>query len=118
MADVKGDLHISNEVIADIVCNAALECYGVVGLSEPGAAPASAAAQPKILSMGKSRRGVVIAPTDNGIAISVYVVLEYGLNISVVTQNLRDRIQFLLSTFVQAPVESIEIYVAGIKVRR
>ena len=35
---VSGDLHIANDVLADIAGNAAMECYGVVGMAAPNVA--------------------------------------------------------------------------------
>ncbi len=35
---IPGNLHVANDVLADIVGNAAMECYGVVGMTAPNAA--------------------------------------------------------------------------------
>ena len=32
---IPGNLHVANDVLADMVGNAALECYGVVGMAAP-----------------------------------------------------------------------------------
>ena len=32
---IAGNLHVANDVLADMVGNAALECYGVVGMAAP-----------------------------------------------------------------------------------
>ena len=37
-AQIPGNLHVANDVLADMVGNAALECYGVVGMTAPTAA--------------------------------------------------------------------------------
>ena len=34
---IPGNLHVANDVLADMVGNAALECYGVVGMAAPSA---------------------------------------------------------------------------------
>ena len=112
MPEIKGNLHVSNDVIAEIVGSSVLECYGVVGLSDP------AASTIKILPTSRSRKGVTVTKGEDGVIVSVYVVLQYGVNINVVTQNVRDRVAFVLDTFVQVPVDSIELHVTGIKVRK
>ena len=114
MPEIKGNLHVSNDVIAEIVGSSVIECYGVVGLSDPSvSAPAI-----KILPTSRSRKGVTVTSGDNGIVVSVYTVLLYGVNINVVTQNIRDRVAFVLDSYVQVPVDSIEIHVTGIKVKK
>ena len=35
---IPGNLHVANDVLADLVGNAAMECYGVVGVCAPNAA--------------------------------------------------------------------------------
>ena len=112
MAEVKGNLHISNDVIAEIVGAAVIDCYGVVGMSD-----ASSSNNIKILTASRARKGVTVTAGEEGIKIDIFVVLKYGVNIAVVTQNIRDRVVFLLETYVQAPVESIDVHVTGIKVR-
>lgn len=114
MPEIKGDLHVSNDVIAEIVGSSVIECYGVVGLSDPTASSSVV----KILPTSRSRRGVTVSGGQDGVIISVYAVLLYGVNINVVTQNIRDRVAFVLDSYVQVPVESIEIHVTGIKVRK
>ena len=53
---IPGNLHVANDVLADMVGNAALECYGVVGMAAPSAADGIA----KILPASRLRRGVVV----------------------------------------------------------
>ncbi len=114
MTDVKGNLHISNEVIAEIVGSSVIDCYGVTGMSDP----TTSAPTIKLLTTARSRKGVVVENGQKGVIVTVYVVLQYGVNIGVVTQNIKDQISFALSTYVQVPVESIEVHVTGIKVRK
>ena len=52
---IAGNLHVANDVLADMVGNAALECYGVVGMAAPNAADGIA----QILPASRLRRGVV-----------------------------------------------------------
>ena len=32
-SEIDGTLHVANDVLADIVGNAAMECYGIVGMT-------------------------------------------------------------------------------------
>ena len=112
MAEIKGNLHISNDVIAEIVGSAVIECYGVVGMSDP-----TSSSSIKLLNANRARKGVVVTADEEGVQIHIYVVLRYGVNIAVVTQNIRDRVSFILDTYVKAPVKSIDVHVTGIKVR-
>ena len=46
---IAGNLHVANDVLADMVGNAALECYGVVGMAAPNAADGIAKILPCLL---------------------------------------------------------------------
>ena len=108
--DIPGDLIVSEEVLADIAGHAALQCYGV-------GQPAAANGLAKFLPQSPLRKGVIVSVDEDGVLISLYVVLEHGVNINVVSTNLVDQVTFALEEFVQAPLKGIDVHVQGIKVR-
>jgi len=112
--NIAGDLHVANEVLADMVGYAALECYGVVGMAAPNTIDGIA----KILPSSRLRRGVIITTTDSGIRVALHVVIEYGTNITTVSQNLTDQVTFVLAQYAQVPLDGIDVRVQGIKVRK
>ena len=111
---VAGNLHVANDVLADMVGNAALECYGVVGMAAPNAADGIA----KSLPASRLRRGVVVTTTEVGVHVELYVVIEYGTNINTVSQNLVDQVTFALSEYARVPLDGVEVHVQGVKVRK
>ena len=74
---ISGNLHVANDVLADLVGNAAMECYGVVGVCAPNAADGIA----KILPASRLRRGVVVNSLDEGVHVDLYIIVEYGLSL-------------------------------------
>ena len=89
---IPGNLHVANDVLADMVGNAALECYGVVGMSAPRPRPT---ASRRYCPPSRLRRGVVVtARPTRGVHVELYVVIEYGTNINAVSQNLVDQVTF------------------------
>ena len=67
---IPGNLHVANDVLADLVGNAAMECYGVVGVCAPNAADSIA----KILPASRLRRGVVVSSLEEGVHVDLYIV--------------------------------------------
>lgn len=110
---IPGGLSVSNNVIADIVGHAAMECYGVVGMAAPNLQDGIA----KILPASRYRRGVVVGMSQAGVRVDLYVVLEYGTNIATVSSNLVDRVKFVLREIAQISVDKVEVHVQGMKVR-
>lgn len=111
---IPGSLHVANDVLADMVGNAASQCYGVVGMVAPSAADGIA----KILPASRLRRGVVVNSSESGVHVDLYVVVEYGTNINTVSQNLVDQVSFALSEYARVPIEGVDVHVQGVKVRK
>ena len=108
--EIAGDLIVSEDVIADVAGHA---CYGVVGMAAPNAADGLA----KILPQSRLRRGIVVSSDEEGTTVSLYVILEHGVNINVVSTNLAEQVTFALKEFVRTPLKGVEVHVQGIKVR-
>lgn len=114
MADkISGELHVANDVLADIVGYAALECYGVVGMTAPNAADGIA----KLLPTSRLRRGITVTPEEEGIKVDLYVVIEYGTNITTVSQNLSDQVKFALNEYACVPITDVIVHVQDIRIR-
>ena len=95
-SNIPGDLHVANDVLADMV----------------------GGARAKILPAHRLRRGVVVESTEAGVHVDLYVVIEYGTNILTVSQNLIDQVSFALTEYAHVPLAGVEVHVQDIKVRR
>ena len=104
---IPGNLHVANDVLADLVGNAAMECYGVVGVCAP-----------KILPASRLRRGVVVSSLEEGVHVDLYIVVEYGTNIATVSRNLIDQVSFALKEYARVPLAGVDVHVMDVKVRR
>ncbi len=110
---IPGKLHVANDVLADMVGHAAMECYGVVGMVAPSAADGIS----KILPPSRLRRGITLESTDAGVRVDLYVVIEYGTNINAVSQNLVETVTFVLKEQARVNIDTIEVHVQDVKVR-
>ena len=86
-----GRVTVSPGAIAQIVGRVAAECYGVVGMSlrSPGAARDRVT---RLLPKGKPARGIVVRNVDGAIALDLYVVVAYGLNLAEVAATVRSQV--------------------------
>ena len=110
---IPGDLHVSNDVLADIAGNAAMSCYGIVGMTAPNAADGIA----KLLPASRLRRGITVSQAEGGVKVDLYVIVEYGLNVAIVSKNLVDAVTFALNENARVPLAGIEVHVQGIKLK-
>ena len=63
-------------------------------------------------------KGVVVEELeDNTISIELYVILQYGTNISTVANNIIDRVKYTVEKITSINVSKIDINVQGIRVK-
>ena len=114
---ISGALIVSDDVLADLVGYAAKECYGVVGM----ASPAPTSVQEGIAGLRPSqrlRKGIEIDRDEAGkLSVALHVVLEYGVNLTAVSQNLVDAVQYVLKNIAQIDDAREVVHVDAMKVR-
>ena len=110
---IVGSVNIANDVLADLAGYACLESYGVVGMASPSLRDGVA----QLLPAAKLRKGVKVVATDDGVVMDLYVVIEFGTNLTEVSHNLANRVRYVLTNMADVKVASVDIHVQGVKVR-
>lgn len=112
---INGSLSVSNDVIADIAGYAAMSCYGVVGMAEQSQGAESV----RLLPGQRLRKGVLVSSSESGIQVDLHVVLENGVNMKSVCQNLSSSVAFTLQEIAQIDPKSLKIgiHIDGLKSR-
>ena len=103
--NIPGTLSVSNDVIADIAGYAAMSCYGVVGMAEQQQGVESM----RLLPGQRLRKGVLVSATENGLQLDLHIVLESGVNMKSVCQNLASSVSFTLSEIAQINPANLKI---------
>jgi uncharacterized alkaline shock family protein YloU len=110
-ARAAGAIAIENEAIAQLVGLTVLECYGVVGMAAMNLSQGVA----RLLSRERLTQGVSVRRDASGLAIDLYVVIEYGLNLAEVAVNLRSRVSYTVERLTRLPVAALAIHIQGVK---
>ncbi len=108
----KGQVNISNDVLADMVGFAVMECYGIVGMANPNLK----AGVTQLLSRDKLAKGVVVESEADVVSVQLYVVVEYGTNLAEVSRNLVDRVRYVLENYAQVNVDQIGVHIQDIHI--
>ena len=103
-----GRITIAPDVVAHIAGHAALESYGIVGMSARGRVG-------RLLSRDRIGQGVVVGRTDDGVTVDLYVVVEYGLNLAEVASGLRNRVRYDLERLTGLTVAAVEVHIQDVK---
>ena len=104
---VSGSLSVSNDVIADIAGYAAMSCYGVVGMAEQ----LQGAESVRLLAGQRLRKGVLVSNTEEGLAVDLHVVLESGVNMKSVCENLSSAVAFTLREIAEIDPAKLKVVI-------
>lgn len=110
---VTGTLKVSNDCIADLAGYAALECYGVVGMALSDAENGVT----RLLPFNRLRNGIDVGVEDGRVAVDIHVVLEHGVNMSSVCDNLVSSVKFILKQIAELDNVEVRVHVEGIRTR-
>jgi uncharacterized alkaline shock family protein YloU len=109
-----GTVTIAPEAIAQIVGRTAAECYGVVGMSLRAPGPPRERVT-RLLPKGKPRRGIVVRNDNGAVALELYVVVEYGLNLAEVAATVRSRVAYDVERLTGLGVASVDVHIQDVK---
>ena len=107
-----GAIVIDENVIATIAGVSAMESYGIVGMASKSAADGLF----ELLKWDHLTKGIKVTTKDNKLVIDLHVILVYGVKISVVAENIIERVKFNVENLTGYGVDKINVHVQGIRV--
>ncbi|MFC9596798.1 Asp23/Gls24 family envelope stress response protein [Peribacillus butanolivorans] len=108
-----GQIDISNDVIATVAGGAAVDCYGIIGMASKKQFKDGIA---EILRKENFTKGVIVRQVEEEVHIDMYIIVSYGTKISEVAHNVQSKVKYTLDKTVGLAVESVNIYVQGVRV--
>jgi len=106
-----GTIVITRSAVASLAAQAVLECYGVVGMAQPGL-------RERVMERFQrdtAPKGIVVRQLDRTIALDLYVVLARGVRISEVAQNIVEKVKFSVERATGFAVSEVEVHVQGLQ---
>lgn len=108
----KGMVRISNTVLAKLAGYAATKCYGVVGMAARSGKDGIA----MLLKKENMDKGIKVKVTDGVVDIALYVIVEYGVNISTVGDIIKSNVKYEIEDVTGLKVGSVTVNVESIRV--
>ncbi|WP_058301643.1 Asp23/Gls24 family envelope stress response protein [Gorillibacterium timonense] len=108
----KGNVHVSDQVVAVLAGSAALDCYGLVGMSSRKQFKDGIS---ELLGRENLSRGVEIRYEQDGLHIDLYIIVSYGTKISEVAHNVQNRVKYVLNEVFGLKVDFVNIIVQGVR---
>ncbi len=107
-----GVIEIEKHAVAQLANKAAMESYGIVGFSRKNKGIV------ELLIGDNATKGVKVVQLDEKtIEIELFVVMQYGINISTVADNIIERVKYTVEKYTDLDVRMINVNVQGIRVK-
>ncbi len=107
-----GSIVISDNIVRTIASETAMECYGIVGLAYKNLSDGFL----MLLNKENMSKGVKVYTKNNKITIDLTVVLEYGIKIAVVCQNIIDTVKYSVENKTGLEVEAVNVLVQDMRI--
>ena len=108
-----GKIHYSDEVLAKIVGLSTMECYGVVGMVSQNASDGLW----QLMIIENLTKGVKIKFTENQkLNIELFVMVEYGTKISVIANNIIQKVRYSVENYTGLKAASITVNIQAVRV--
>ena len=108
----RGRIEVSLGAVANLAANAALECYGVVGMASKKPIRDGLA---ELLNSENYNKGVFAYKKKNGIQIDMYIIVAYGVKITEVVTEVQKKIRYVLRKTLDCDFKAINVYVQSTK---
>ncbi|MBF4691682.1 Asp23/Gls24 family envelope stress response protein [Fusibacter ferrireducens] len=108
-----GDVIIDADVVSTIAGLAAMECYGLVGMTYKSARSGLA----KILKGEHLSKGVEVTVEETGVIVTLYVIIQFGTKISVVAENIIEKVKYNVENLTGLNVLEVNLNIEGVRVQ-
>lgn len=106
-----GSIQVAPRAIASIAYHAALQSYGVVGLTSKSLVDGLAHVLVK-----DPTKGVEVRYDGRRIQIDLYVIIEYGTRISSVARSVSNTVRFQVEKALGLPIHEVNVHVRGLRI--
>ena len=107
-----GNVTYADEVISKIVGLATMECYGVVGMVSKSATEGLW----ELMRIENLAKGVKIEHKDEKLIIELFVMVEYGTKISVISNNIIQKVKYNVENYTGLKVAAITVNVQAVRI--
>ena len=110
-SNVFGKISISDQAIAKVAKNAALECYGIVDTVSRKLTESIS----ELIKKQTDGRGIKVVTSGDRIFIDVNVIIKYGVSINAVGESLKESIKYSVERYTGMIVDTVNVNIIGVK---
>ncbi|SCG83499.1 putative protein yloU [Proteiniborus sp. DW1] len=114
LTNIYGSINIDESVLETIAGLAATESYGLVGMSSRNATDGLV----ELLKKDHVKKGVKVYTDGDKVIVDLFVVVQFGTKISVVADNIIDKVKYNIESMTGLKVQKVNINVQGVRVQK
>jgi uncharacterized alkaline shock family protein YloU len=103
-----GKINITNKAIASLVADAALECYGVVGLCAKDD-------KAVILPKEKLEKVILVSEEKEGYVFSFNIIVALGVKVTEILRSVQKEVKYVVERTFDIRVAKVNIFVQDLK---
>lgn len=103
-----GKIKITNNAVAAIVADAAMEVYGVVGICHQDKFTA-------LLKRENLTKGIIVKGGKSDLEISLYILIVSGVKVTEVLRSVQKKVKYVVEKTLEAKVGAVNVYVQDLK---
>lgn len=107
-----GKITIDDEIIASIAGYATIENYGIVGMASKSATEGLW----ELLKRENVKKGVKVSVGEKGVRVDLYVMVEYGVSINAVANNVIDNVTYRIHDLTGLEIDAVNVHVEGVRI--
>lgn len=111
-----GTITYEGNTVSVLAEQAAIECYGLAGLSSQGGVASGISNLFRSQKNGTGRGVEVTEDGSSNISIKLYVTAKYGVSLPSVAENVIEKVKYTIENETGLKVDNIDIVVQGIEV--
>ena len=107
-----GTISYNESTLANVAGLIAMECYGIVGMSSKKVTDGIV----ELLNINNFDKGIKVTINDNTLTLQLYIVVEYGVSLATVANNVIDTVKYKLELLTGLNVDKVNVTVCDIRV--
>lgn len=105
-----GNIVIEESVIEDMISIKIKECYGIVEMSGKNKLF-------ELIQKEKNKKGITVKIENNKLTINLFVVIQYGVSIASVSENIIDYIKYFVEETIGVDIEKINVNIKDVRIK-
>lgn len=108
-----GKITITNNAIATVVADAAMECYGVLGIVNRNSIRQKISV---LLKRGHYLNGIKVVTGSEKLEITLNIAVAYGVKVTEVLREVQKKVKYVVEKTLGVNVSKVNVYALDLKV--